>query len=482
VRHVRRLVHLVVALLAASVLAAAARAASATTTTVAASPARVVSTGSITWTIHVDPVPPAVGPVTGAGTWVLSGPNGTLASNSFAPSPSGTSITATGLMPAVYTVVATFAANGTWAGSSGQATGAFAYGTTTTLVASAAAGALAGDPVTLTATVAATGATPTGSAVFLEGTRILGTVPLSGGSAALTTDALGAGSHAITAVFPGHGLFDPSVSLLAAVTLATPRPPLTTAAVVPAPNAAGWVRRPASVTLHATPASGGTAVVATLFAIDRTSCTPLTPVSCTPYGGAFTVSAFGRHALTFFSRAADGSREAARTLRIGVDGAAPRVAIAPAAGRRAAGLRLVAARATAVFATRGGRVVGTVRATCFDSLGVLLRLSAVDQPRGSGVAGFRYAVRGAARPSAGHRRAVLVRHAGVTRLTATARDAAGNVRRAGAAALVFAVGATPVGCGAVTTSLALPSHGSVTLRGRLAVPGDPVGLRRRLSF
>ena len=61
-------------------------------------------------------------------------------------------------------------------------------------------------PVTFTAAVSAIGSsvgTPTGTIAFMDGTTVLGTITLSGGSAAFTTSALAVGSHSITAVYSG---------------------------------------------------------------------------------------------------------------------------------------------------------------------------------------------------------------------------------------------------------------------------------------
>jgi len=85
--------------------------------------------------------------------------------------------------------------------------------TTTTLVSSAANNTgLYGQAVTFTATVSASApglGTPTGSVDFFDTTTNtdLGTVSLSGGSARLTTAALGAGENDITATYKGAGNF-----------------------------------------------------------------------------------------------------------------------------------------------------------------------------------------------------------------------------------------------------------------------------------
>ena len=88
--------------------------------------------------------------------------------------------------------------------------------TTTTLIISTAA-AQYGDPVTLTATVAPSGAT--GTVVFLQGSTVLGTAIVTNGVATLTTSALNAGSYTITASYQGDGNYGASTSTPAPLTI-----------------------------------------------------------------------------------------------------------------------------------------------------------------------------------------------------------------------------------------------------------------------
>jgi hypothetical protein len=62
--------------------------------------------------------------------------------------------------------------------------------------------------VTLTATVASSVGTPTGSVVFSDSGTTLGTANLAGGIATLSVSTLGVGSHSITAVYGGDGNFN----------------------------------------------------------------------------------------------------------------------------------------------------------------------------------------------------------------------------------------------------------------------------------
>jgi hypothetical protein len=84
---------------------------------------------------------------------------------------------------------------------------------TATMLRSSASPSVYGQGVTFTATVSAVspgGGTPTGTVTFTDGASDLGTAKLSGGQATLATDALSAGSHAISVSYPGGGGYLPS--------------------------------------------------------------------------------------------------------------------------------------------------------------------------------------------------------------------------------------------------------------------------------
>jgi hypothetical protein len=83
---------------------------------------------------------------------------------------------------------------------------------TATAVVSSVDPSVFAQPVTFTATVDPGAGIPTGSVTFFDGTTALATVPLTGGSASYTTEALERGSHAITAVYGGDGNFLASTS------------------------------------------------------------------------------------------------------------------------------------------------------------------------------------------------------------------------------------------------------------------------------
>ena len=86
--------------------------------------------------------------------------------------------------------------------------------TSTALSSSAPSSSTVGQSVTFTATltqVTGTG-TLTGNVDFKEGTTVLGSIPVSGTSAAYTTSTLAAGPHSIVAVYQGDASFSGSTS------------------------------------------------------------------------------------------------------------------------------------------------------------------------------------------------------------------------------------------------------------------------------
>ena len=83
---------------------------------------------------------------------------------------------------------------------------------TATLLSSSLNPSQFGQEVTFTAQVTSSGPTPTGYVKFLDGTKTLGQVRLSGGVATLTTAKLAVGTHSITAEYSGDADNDKSTS------------------------------------------------------------------------------------------------------------------------------------------------------------------------------------------------------------------------------------------------------------------------------
>lgn len=98
---------------------------------------------------------------------------------------------------------------------------------TTASVTSSANPALAGQPVTLAATVTAANGTPTGSVQFLDGSSVLATATLASGGASLTINSLGAGTHSISISYSGDSSHLASASPVLLETI-NPNPATTT--------------------------------------------------------------------------------------------------------------------------------------------------------------------------------------------------------------------------------------------------------------
>jgi hypothetical protein len=93
-------------------------------------------------------------------------------------------------------------------------------GTSTTLTSPANPSGF-NQPVTLTATVASAGATPTGTVTFREGDAVLGTAALNGNGVATLTTLLPLGHHTLTATYDGNILFGGSVAPPLSLTVGT---------------------------------------------------------------------------------------------------------------------------------------------------------------------------------------------------------------------------------------------------------------------
>jgi hypothetical protein len=74
-----------------------------------------------------------------------------------------------------------------------------------------------GQAVTFTATVSATGAAPLGTVRFKAGNKIVGEVPVVGGTASITLSSLPVGSTKISAIFRGAGFVTSTATLMQVV-------------------------------------------------------------------------------------------------------------------------------------------------------------------------------------------------------------------------------------------------------------------------
>ena len=235
------------------------------TTTAAASPTTTFST--VTQSVPLTAtITSAAGTVSG-GTVTFTILNGgtTVATATSSNNITSGIATATVILPAgtaasTYTVQAVYSGTGNFGGSTD-----FSHvltvnsTTTTTAVASSANPSVVGQSVTFTATVVASSpglGIPTGNVTFMDGTSILGTAALSGGTAIFTTPSLALNAHSITAVYAGNSSFARSTSPPLSETV---NQDATTALMLSSvnPSASG---QPVVFTAVAIPAAPGTGV------------------------------------------------------------------------------------------------------------------------------------------------------------------------------------------------------------------------------
>jgi hypothetical protein len=138
----------------------------------------------------------------------------------------------------------------------------------------------------------------------------------------------------------------------------------------------------------------------------------------------------------------------------------------------------VSVTATATFKTTTGATVGTVGPVrCWNSRGVRVTLNATDNPGGSGVNTLSYAASGAQPipsttvPAAALPATVTITAPGVTTLTYSASDNAGNQEEPNSeTVLVGPSNRPPFACALPTpASFTIPAHGSVTVTGTATI-------------
>jgi hypothetical protein len=140
---------------------------------------------------------------------------------------SGSTLTLTG--GGLVSVTATQAGNATYAAAPPVTRSFTVFLTPTVKIQSSTVSVTLGWPVTFTATISGTGATPTGAITFYSGSTSLGPATISAGVATLTTSALPLGSHTITAKYSGDTTYTTATST-AITQLVTNTPRLTLAA------------------------------------------------------------------------------------------------------------------------------------------------------------------------------------------------------------------------------------------------------------
>ena len=138
-----------------------------------------------------------------------------------------------------------------------------AAGPTTTTLASSLNPSTYNQSVTFSATVTANdGGTPTGTVTFTaDGSNVLGMIALSGGSAAVSTSALTAGTHSIVASYGGDSNDQPSTSAPLTQTVQMASSTLSIASNID-PSVYG---QPVTFTVYISPQFGGTATGGVTF-------------------------------------------------------------------------------------------------------------------------------------------------------------------------------------------------------------------------
>ncbi|MEA2907835.1 MAG: hypothetical protein QOI12_5222 [Alphaproteobacteria bacterium] len=120
---------------------------------------------------------------------------------------------ASSLTPGSHSITATYNGDASFtASTSAPLTQTVNHGTTSVTVTSSKNPSEFGQAVTFTATVSASGGTPTGNVTFKDSATVLATVGLSGNTATFTTSSLTLGTHSITATYNGDAHFTASTS------------------------------------------------------------------------------------------------------------------------------------------------------------------------------------------------------------------------------------------------------------------------------
>jgi sugar lactone lactonase YvrE len=244
--------------------------------------------GNITGTVSIE-----------QGTNVLG--TATINAGTATPSSGVATVNLTDLPVGTDSIIAVYNGNSNYAGStSSPITQTVISATTQTVISTAADPALAGAPLTLTATVSGNGGTPTGNVNFLDGTTSLGSAPLNAqGVATLSVPGKfwTVGNHSLTAIYNGDVNDSASTSqpLPEVINIAP-----TATALVSSLNPAGLG---ATITFNATVTSQGGTPTGTVQFFDGSNplgTGSLTTLSSTSAGASFAISTLtlGAHAIT----------------------------------------------------------------------------------------------------------------------------------------------------------------------------------------
>lgn len=198
---------------------AAASTAVKTATTLSASGTKITQNSPVTFTATVKP---SSGTSTPTGTVTFY--NGSTSIGSASLNVGTATLTTSALPVGTDTISAAYVGTSAFSGSASSAifisVNSTVIGTTTTL-ASSSSSVAENTPVTLTATIKATGGTntPTGTVTFYNGSAAIGSAALSSGAASISTAALPVGSQSITATYAGSATFGKSSSNAVSITV-----------------------------------------------------------------------------------------------------------------------------------------------------------------------------------------------------------------------------------------------------------------------
>jgi hypothetical protein len=166
---------------------------------------------------------------------------------------------------------------------------------TTTTLASSANPSTSGQGVTFTATVSPAAAT--GTVAFFDGTNSLGTAPLIGSTASLSTAALSVGNHSITAVYSGDSTYASSTSAVLTQTVSTGS--VSTTTTLSSSVNPSVVGQSVTFTASVTPSSGTSTPTGTITFLDGATVIGSSGLDASG-SAAFTTSTLsvGPHSIT----------------------------------------------------------------------------------------------------------------------------------------------------------------------------------------
>jgi predicted secreted protein len=225
--------------------------------------------------------------------------------------------------------------------------------TTSVALVSSANPAIAGMPLTLTATVAGNGGIATGTVTFLDGGTSLGSATLNArGTATVSVSTLAVGTHALTAVYGGDAKDVASTSpvLSQVVQIAT-----STTALISSVNPSSFG---GSVTFTASVATNGGAVTGTVTFSDGSAVLGTATLSAGTAVFSTSTLALGAHAITaVYSGDANNAASQSAVLSEQVQQAGP-VSVVSSANPSTAGTAV--SFTAAIAAPQGAAVTGTV--------------------------------------------------------------------------------------------------------------------------